>query len=91
MLFQITCFYENEGGWRQRVYGWQINLTEQYVLSKIWSVYSSDYEECRLQPPAHAASSLADFSTLKMEAINPSETSVRIRSTRRHNGEDGIP
>jgi hypothetical protein len=30
-----------------------------------------------LQPPAHAGSSLADFSTLKMEAIRSSETSGR--------------
>jgi hypothetical protein len=37
-----------------------------------------------LQPPAHVGSSLADFSTLKMEAIRSSETSVHTRSTRRH-------
>jgi hypothetical protein len=43
-----------------------------------------------LQPPAHAGSSLADFSILKMEAIRSSETSVHTRSTRRHILEDGI-
>jgi hypothetical protein len=43
-----------------------------------------------LQPPAQAGSLLADFSTLKMEAIRPSETSVHTRSTRRHIPEDGI-
>jgi hypothetical protein len=44
-----------------------------------------------LHPPAHAGSSLADFSTLKMEAIRSSETSVQsTRSTRRHILEDGI-
>jgi hypothetical protein len=43
-----------------------------------------------LQPPAHAGSSLAYFSTLKMEAIRSSEMSVHIRSTRRHIPEDGI-
>jgi hypothetical protein len=43
-----------------------------------------------LQPPAHACSSLADFSTLKMEMIRPSEMSVHTRSTRRHIPEDGI-
>jgi hypothetical protein len=42
------------------------------------------------QPPAHAGSSLADFSTLKMEAIRSSETSVPTISTRRHIPEDGI-
>jgi hypothetical protein len=44
----------------------------------------------RLQLPAHAGSSLANFSTLKMEAIRSSETSVNTRSTRRHIPEDGI-
>jgi hypothetical protein len=41
--------------------------------------------------PAHAGSSLADFSTLKMEAIRSSETSVQsITSTRRHTPKYGI-
>jgi hypothetical protein len=44
----------------------------------------------RLQPPAHAGSSHADFSTLKIEAISSSETSVHTRPTRRHIPEDGI-
>jgi hypothetical protein len=35
-------------------------------------------------------SSLTDFSSLKMEAIRSSETSVHTRSTRRHIPEDGI-
>jgi hypothetical protein len=44
-----------------------------------------------LQLPAHAGSSLADFSTLKMEAIRSSETSVQsTTSTRHHTPEDGI-
>jgi hypothetical protein len=42
----------------------------------------------RLQPPAHAGSSLADFSILKMEAIY-FEMSVHTRSTRRDIPEDG--
>jgi hypothetical protein len=41
-------------------------------------------------PSAHDGSSLDDFSTLKMEAIRSSETSVHIRSTQRHVPEDGI-
>jgi hypothetical protein len=45
---------------------------------------------CTLRPPAHAGSSLADFSTLKTEAIRFSETSVHTRSTQRHIPEDGI-
>jgi hypothetical protein len=44
-----------------------------------------------LQLPAHAGSSPADFSTLKMETIRSSETSVQsITSTRCHTPEDGI-
>jgi hypothetical protein len=43
-----------------------------------------------LQPPVHAGSSLADFSTLKIEARCSSETSVHTRSSRRHIPEDGI-
>jgi hypothetical protein len=42
------------------------------------------------QPPAHAGSPLADFSTLKMVAIRSSETSVNARSTQRHIPEDDI-
>jgi hypothetical protein len=49
------------------------------------------YEECRLLGyGAHAGFSRADFSTLKMEAIRPSETSVHTRSIRRHIPEEGI-
>jgi hypothetical protein len=40
--------------------------------------------------PAHAGSSLADFSTLKMEEIRSSETSVYAISTRRHISKDVI-
>jgi hypothetical protein len=43
-----------------------------------------------LLPPANTGSSLADFSTLKMEAIRSSETSVHTISTRRHIPEHGI-
>jgi hypothetical protein len=43
-----------------------------------------------LQQPAHAGSSLVDFSSLKMEVILSTETSVHTRSTQRHIPEDGI-
>jgi hypothetical protein len=43
-----------------------------------------------LQQPAYSGSSLADFSTLNIEAIYSSETSVHTRSTRHHIPEDGI-
>jgi hypothetical protein len=42
------------------------------------------------EPPAHAGSSLTDFSILMIEAIRSSETSVHTRSTWRHIPEDGI-
>jgi hypothetical protein len=42
------------------------------------------------QPSGHAGSWLADFSTLKIEAIHSSETSVHTRCTRRHIQEDDI-
>jgi hypothetical protein len=61
---------------------------------RVYLVWTDVLEEripiCRLQPPAHAGSSHADFSTLKMEAICSSETSVHTRSTRRHIPEHGI-
>jgi hypothetical protein len=51
----------------------------------------ADHSPPVLQLPAHAGSSLADFSPLKMEAIRSSETSVQsTTSTRRHTPEDGI-
>jgi hypothetical protein len=43
-----------------------------------------------LQPPAYVGSSLADFYTLKMEAILSSETSIYTISTRLHIPEDEI-
>jgi hypothetical protein len=43
-----------------------------------------------LQPPAHVGSSRADFSTLKMEAIRSSETSVHTKTKRCHIPENGI-
>jgi hypothetical protein len=44
----------------------------------------------QLKPPAHADSSLADLSTLKVEAIHSSETSVHTRCTRRQIPENDI-
>jgi hypothetical protein len=40
--------------------------------------------------PTNAGSSLADFSTMKMEPIRSFEASVLTKSTRRHFPEDGI-
>jgi hypothetical protein len=54
------------------------------------SIFMVEADSVSLQPPAHAGSSLADFSTLKMEAIRSSEMSVHARSTQSHIPEDGI-
>jgi hypothetical protein len=43
-----------------------------------------------LQPPVQTGSSRSDSSTLKMEVIRSSETSVHTRSTLRHIPENGI-
>jgi hypothetical protein len=48
------------------------------------------FHTCSLQSPAHAGSSRAHSSTLKMEAIRSSEILVHIRSTQRDVPEDGI-
>jgi hypothetical protein len=56
----------------------------------LFSYFHSTLFLSRLPPPVHAGSSLADFSTLKIEAIRSSETSVHTRSTRRHIPENGI-
>jgi hypothetical protein len=50
----------------------------------------SHYHHGSKVPPPHAASSLADFSTLKLEAIRSSETSVHTISTRCEIPEYGI-
>jgi hypothetical protein len=65
------------------------DVSEERIAS-IFRKEKSVSEYFILQPPAHSGSSLADFSTLKIEAIRSSETSVHIRSTQRHIPEDGI-
>jgi hypothetical protein len=61
------------------------DVSEERIAS-IFKVEKSASE----QPSAHAGSSLADFSTLKMETIRSSETSVHTRAARRHIRKDGI-
>jgi hypothetical protein len=68
-----------------------VDLVRSDVSEKrISSICSVQISASSLQPPAHAGSSLADFTTLKMETIRSSEMSVHTRSTRRHIPEDGI-
>jgi hypothetical protein len=74
----------------------QVTSVINTTFCKIWGFHGGDHEEyCLLGCGASAAtcsrcSSFADFSSLKMEAIRSSETSVHTRSTWRHNPEDGI-
>jgi hypothetical protein len=57
---------------------------------RIASIFRVEKSASELQPPAHAGSSLADFSTPKMEAIRSSETSFHTRSTQHRISEDDI-
>jgi hypothetical protein len=94
-----TQLYKNRRG--GRVGTWEINREERgrvcgdggdTFLRNVGSIYKGVFDWWfSLQPPAHAGSSLANFSTLKMEVIRSSETLVQFtRSTRRHIPEDGI-
>jgi hypothetical protein len=47
-------------------------------------------KQCLHLPPPDAGSPLADFSTMRIEAIRSSETSVNVISTQRHIPEDDI-
>jgi hypothetical protein len=66
----------------------KLNVTGGVVNLVICKI--NGFMAVRQQPPAHAGSSLADSSTLKMEKIRSSETSVHTRSTRHHIPKDGI-
>jgi hypothetical protein len=66
------------------------DVSEEYFTSICRVAHSPFDWWLSLKPPAHASSSPADFSTLKMEAIRSSETSVHTRLIRRHISDDGI-
>jgi hypothetical protein len=63
---------------------YEVHLTSLKNNAFFWDWWFS------LQPSAHAGFSLADFSTLVIEAIRSSETSVHAKSTQRHIPEDCI-
>jgi hypothetical protein len=76
---------------------WKVHLWPRVTLTSLRKnmAHNRNYPSTTgsiqyLQPRAHAGSSLADFSTLRVEAIRSSETSIHTRSTRRHIPEDGI-
>jgi hypothetical protein len=81
-IFRVEKLASEEPVWAG---GWR--LSHQ---SKNTQLYMFFDWRLSLKPPSRAGSSLADFSTLKMEAIRSSETWVHTRSTRRHIPEDGI-
>jgi hypothetical protein len=69
--------------------GFEVFTSVTMKNAVFWNV--APCRSCEMLLPAHVGSSLADFSTLKMEAIRSSETSVHFTgSTRRHIPEDGI-
>jgi hypothetical protein len=103
----FACSLENESILSRSEHGNSNRHTGHLELTRIFfrkvaylnCVTSANMQKCFretmqpyiLQLPAHAGSSLADFSTLKMEAIRSSETSVQLTTyTRRHTPEDGI-
>jgi hypothetical protein len=62
------------------------DVSEKHIAS----ISRVEKSASRLQSSAHAGSSLADVSTLKMEAIRSSETSAHTISARSHIPQDGI-
>jgi hypothetical protein len=84
---QIWAFYSGDSAVL-----WDVAPCRSCVNRRFGGTYHL-HIQCRKfceRGPAHAGSSLADFSTLNMEVIRSSETSVHIRSTRRHTPEDDI-
>jgi hypothetical protein len=87
----------SSGMWRRVDLVW-IYVSEEGIASIFRVEHLRARNQCEqvaaswacLRPSAHTGSSLADFYTLKMEAIRSSETSVHTRSTRRHIPEGGI-
>jgi hypothetical protein len=78
-----SCVNQRFGGTdRLHLQGRKIRVRGGWFLARGF-FYSEDGGDTFLR-------SHADFSTLKMEAIRSSETSVHTRSTRRHIPEDGI-
>jgi hypothetical protein len=61
---------------------------EQILSAAMWIALQTGRSP--VQQPADADSPLTDFSTLNMEAIRSSETSVNPGSTQRHIPEDDI-
>jgi hypothetical protein len=100
MLQNVIVFSEMLSFMKNAVF-WDVTLCKSCVNKCFGGTYRLHFQGRKirergtslrryLQPPVHAGYSLANISTLKMEAIRSSETSVYTRSTRRHIPEDGI-
>jgi hypothetical protein len=79
-MHQQTSWLQNEE------YTWRMPSSGMWhCVDVVWTNVSEEhivrYVDRRLQSPAHAGSSCADFSTLKIEAIRSSQTSIHTRST----------
>jgi hypothetical protein len=74
----------------KNVFFWDVALCRYCVNRRFEGTYRLHLQTADWQPPVHAGSSLADFSTLKMESIRSSRTSVYTISTRPHIPKDGI-
>jgi hypothetical protein len=64
----------SSGMWRRVELVWT-DVSEERINSIFKEEKSTSEESAWLQPPAYVGSSLADFSSLKMDAIRSSETS----------------
>jgi hypothetical protein len=80
----ISCSFEFVYMYMKNAVFWDVAPCRFCVNRRFGGMY------CSLHPRAHAGSSLVDFSTLKMQAICSSETSVHTSSTRRHIPQDSI-
>jgi hypothetical protein len=72
---------------------WDVALCRYWVNRRFGGTYRLHLQgrkSSREEPASAGGSQLANFSTLKMEAIRSSETSVNAGCTQRHIAEDDI-
>jgi hypothetical protein len=77
------------GMWHRAVFVWT-DVSEDHIASISRVEESANEELAWTGLLAHAGSSLADSSTMEMEAIRSSETSVHTKTARCHIPENGI-
>jgi hypothetical protein len=67
-----------------------MKIVTLFVITSCWLFAWFNPHRLQTEPPADVGSALADYSTLEMEAIRSSQTSVHTRSTWHHIPEEGI-